>query len=662
MDHNNRDPSSLHAKDNSRVPSADQTFISVDNNVEDEFSKSSTVNVALDTERLNHDINNKLMPPFQAVNTARPMRSQSMSEYSMAYNNMSGQQSLHTIPTQSLPTISSTGFALANSKSANSFAPFIAANGMHLSNGGTSSTFYGSNIIGGPPLLSGMNMRADTATFTEYYRFPNPSVLSMGGSSSLSDAARDHSSSTGSAEMAKYSNNVPAYYPAHNHHFHPHMTAYSNTNSNSDIFLSNGFQGGEEQSKQPSHGPVIQSMGYPPGTYQPVKINPMMSNNGPFFANSMQRSYSSSDVQEYRPALTAASATGNEPSSTKGRTSKKAASKKDSSIRAAPKMKEEQSSQHPSSKEARANNNQPDCSYNGLQQVDKLSYAQGRHDLEKTYVLSTDDGSYYAPLYDSSSIAMNGETIQAPKAQKPRTSGGNRNPKQPSARNGSKAKASKNAETTVAIETATETEKRSAAVFQHDSQPTGTKTSNKRSKKSSVGGGGVPEQERDRGGGPRGEGKAGGAEKETKKKEGSGSSKRDSKARADSIANSNSEVSFAAVRSSGQGDKDTSGQDLTAAAAAAPVATEQHTSAAALTRRRDALRKRLSSISTVTFIPNNNICASFLPLLDALPIHEDQRVVHNSLQQQQQQQQQARYVVEGRIKAHRDYLIEEVQW
>jgi len=653
MDHNHRDSSSLHERDNSRVPSADQTFISVEN-VEDEFSKSSAMNGAMDTERLNHDIKNKLIPPFQVVNTVRPMRSQSMSEYSMAYNNMSGQQSLHTIPTQSLPTISSTGFALANSKSANSFAPFIAANGMHLSNGGTSSTFYGSNIIGGPPLLSGMNMRADTATFTEYYRFPNPSVLSVGGSSSLSDAARDHSSSTGSVEMAKYSNNVPAYYPAHNHHFHPHMAAYSNTNSNSDIFLSNGFQGGEEQSNQPSHGPVIQSMGYTPGAYQPVKINPMMSNNGPFFANSMQRSYSSSDVHEYRPAPTAASATGNEPSSTKGRTSKKAASKKDSNVRVAPKMKEEQSSQHPSSKEARANNNQPDCSYNGLHHVDKLSYTQARHDLEKTHVLSTDDGTYYAPLNDSSSIAVNGETIQAPKAQKPRPSGGNRNPKQPSARNGSKAKASKNAETTVALEIATETEKRSAAVFQHDSQPTGTKTSNKRSKKTS-GGGGVPEQERDRGGGgPRGEGKAGGAEKETKKKEGSGSNKRDSKARADSIVNSNSEVS---VRSSGQGDKDTSGQDPTAA----PVGAEKETSAAALTRRRDALRKRLSSISTETFV-TNNICASFLPLLDALPTHEDQRIINNSLQQQQQQQQQARYVVGGRIKAHRDYLIEEVQW
>ena len=658
MDHNHRDPSSLHERDNSRVPSADQTFISVEN-VEDEFSKSSAMNGAMDTERLNHDIKNKLIPPFQAINTARPMRSQSLSEYSMAYNNMSGQQSLHTIPTQSLPTISSTGFALANSKSANSFAPFISANGMHLSNGGTSSTFYGSNIIGGPPLLSGMNMRADTATFTEYYRFPNPSVLSMGGSSSLSDTARDHSSSTGSVEMAKYSNNVPAYYPAHNHHFHPHVAAYSNTNSNSDIFLSNGFQGGEEQSKQPSHGPVIQSMGYPPGAYQPVKMNPMMSNNGPFFANSMQRSYSSSDVHEYRPAPTAASATGNEPSSTKGRTSKKAASKKDSSVRVAPKMKEEQSSQHPNSKEARANNNQPDCSYNGLHHVDKLSYTQARHDLEKTHVLSTDDGTYYAPLNDSSSIAVNGETIQAPKAQKPRPSGGNRNPKQPSARNGSKAKASKNAETTVALEIATETEKRSAAVFQHDSQPTGTKTSNKRSKKSSGGGGGggVSEHERDRGGGHRGEGKAGGAEKETKKKEGSGSNKRDSKARADSIVNSNSEVS---VRSSGQGDKDTSGQDPTATAAA-PVGAEKETSAAALTRRRDALRKRLSSISTETFV-TNNICASFLPLLDALPIHEDQRIINNSLQQQQQQQQQARYVVGGRIKAHRDYLIEEVQW
>ena len=647
MDHNHRDPSSLHERDNSRVPSADQTFISVEN-VEDEFSKSSAMNGAMDTERLNHDIKNKLTPPFHAVNTARPMRSQSMSEYSMAYNNMSGQQSLHTIPTQSLPTISSTGFALANSKSANSFAPFIAANGMHLSNGGTSSTFYGSNIIGGPPLLSGMNMRADTATFTEYYRFPNPSVLSVGGSSSLSDAARDHSSSTGSVEMAKYSNNVPAYYPANNHHFHPHMATYSNINSNSDIFLSNGFQGGEEQSKQPSHGPVIQSMGYPPGAYQPVKINPMMSNNGPFFANSMQRSYSSSDVHEYRPAPTAASGTGNEPSSTKGRTSKKAASKKDSSVRVAPKMKEEQSSH---SKEARANNNQPDCSYNGLQHVDKLSYTQARHDLEKTHALSTDDGTYYAPLNDSSSIVVNGETIQAPKAQKPRPSGGNRNPKQPSARNGSKAKASKNAETTVALEIATETEKRSAAVFQHDSQPTGTKTSNKRSKKTSGGGGGgVPEQERDRGGGPRGEGKAGGAEKETKKKEGSGSNKRDSKARADSIVNSNSEVS---VRSSGQGDKDTSGQDP----AAAPVGAEKETSAAALTRRRDALRKRLSSISTETFV-TNNICASFLPLLDALPTHEDQRIIDCSLQQQQQ----AKYVVGGRIKAHRDYLIEEVQW
>jgi hypothetical protein len=111
------------------------------------------------------------------------------------------------------------------------------------------------------------------------------------------------------------------------------------------------------------------------------------------------------------------------------------------------------------------------------------------------------------------------------------------------------------------------------------------------------------------------------------------------------------------VRSSGQGDKDTSGQDPTAA----PVGAEKETSAAALTRRRDALRKRLSSISTETFV-TNNICASFLPLLDALPTHEDQRIINNSLQQQQQQQQQARYVVGGRIKAHRDYLIEEVQW
>jgi len=303
MDLNQNDPTSLHERDNSIAPSADQTFISADN-VEDEFSKSSAVNSAIDKEKeksMNHDIKNILMPPFQAVNTARPIRSQSMSEYSMAYNNMSGQQSLHTIPTQSLPTISSSGFALANSKSVNSFAPFIAANGMHLSNGGTSSSFYGSNIIGGPPLLSGMNMRADTAPFTEYYRFPNPSVLSMGGSSSVSgDAvARDHSSSTGSAEMAKYSN-VSTYYPANNHHFHPQMSAYSNTNS--DIFLSNGFQqgGGEEQSK-PSHGPaVIPSMTYPPGAYQPVKINPMMSNNGPFFANSksIQRSYSSSDFHD----------------------------------------------------------------------------------------------------------------------------------------------------------------------------------------------------------------------------------------------------------------------------------------------------------------------------------------------------------------------------
>jgi len=204
-------------------------------------------------------------------------------------------------------------------------------------------------------------------------------------------------------------------------------------------------------------------------------------------------------------------------------------------------------------------------------------------------------------------------------------------------------------EAVVAVEAA-ESEKRSVVMAQHDSQS--TKTSNKRTKKSTSG----VDQEKERGG-SRGDGKAVGTEKETKKKEGTSSNKRDSKARADSIANSNSEVSVP-VRSSSEKDP-TSGQDPVV-----PIV-EKETSAAALTRRRDAIRKRLSLISTESFL-SNNICASFLPLLDAqLSNHEDQSVYdshphpatdHNSTQAQ------TRYVVGGRIKTHRDYLLEEVQW